>query len=459
MSKLETHRPQYHLTPKQNWMNDPNGLIFLNGYYHVFYQHHPYSTDWGPMHWGHARSKNLLDWEHLPIALYPDDNGTIFSGSIVYDQYNTCGLVPSGGLVAVFSYSSQALGVAYSVDEGLTWTMYDQNPVLPALLKDFRDPKVFRYDGSWVMVIAACDRVMFYRSENLLSWTKTGEFYLLVVDGVWECPDLFPLKYMGTTKWVLLVSFGSNAVGGGSGTGYFIGDFDGTTFRTSDPFNWLDFGRDNYAGVTWSGLSDDKRLFIAWMSNWVYAKHIPSHGWRGAMTLPRYLTLKNCGGEARLAQSPVLPESQGKGIFLRKLSINSELSATFPVMETYLLSFTIAESSATSFQVYLSRKESEEIVLLIDFLRQITRLNRTASGIVDFETSFVDTPWAQLHHTNNVDVTIFVDSSTIEVFIAQGTTVISSLFFPREKGGVILLKAEHGSVLLENFTLNEYGGR
>jgi fructan beta-fructosidase len=265
----EKYRPQIHFTPKTGWMNDPNGMVFYNGTYHLMYQYNPDSTVWGPMHWGHATSKDLIHWEHRPIALYPDSLGTIFSGSAVVDLPNTSGFGKDGKppLVAIFTHHDHAgeragsstyqnQSIAYSVDEGKTWTKYSGNPVVknPGI-KDFRDPKVSWHQASkkWIMTLATLDRISFYSSPNLKDWTKESEFGKDVGahGGVWECPDLFPLDVNGKTIWVLLVSINPGGPNGGSATQYFTGDFDGKTFT---PFQtdtrWIDYGPDNYAGVT-----------------------------------------------------------------------------------------------------------------------------------------------------------------------------------------------------------------
>jgi len=320
----EFYRPNYHFTPKANWMNDPNGMFYLNGTYHLYFQHYPDDNVWGPMHWGHATSKDLIQWKEQPIALYPDELGLIFSGSAVVDKENTSGFGKDGiaPVVAIYTYHNmdgekagdidfQTQGIAYSLDEGMTWTKYSDNPVIknPGI-KDFRDPKVIwdNQTNKWIMSLAAGNKIMFYSSANLIDWTLESEFGADKGEhgGVWECPDLFPMKLEGseTTKWVLLVSINPSGPNGGSATQYFIGDFDGHNFVLDKDFEkqlqqknsiWLDYGRDNYAGVTWSNIpeSDGRHLFIGWMSNWDYARDVPTYKWRSTMTIARELKLKN----------------------------------------------------------------------------------------------------------------------------------------------------------------------
>ncbi|MEL6925104.1 MAG: glycoside hydrolase family 32 protein, partial [Bacteroidota bacterium] len=320
----EKHRPQFHFSPPAKWMNDPNGMVYYEGEYHLFYQHYPDSTVWGPMHWGHAVSSDMINWEHLPIGLYPDELGYIFSGSAVVDHNNTSGFGKDGAppMIAIFTHHEpegardesnktfQYQSIAYSNDKGRSWTKYEGNPVVPNPgIRDFRDPKVSWHEASnqWVMVFAAWDQVKFYGSPDLKKWTHLSDFGKTHGShgGVWECPDLFPLQVEGTneTKYVLLVSINPGAPNGGSGTQYFVGDFDGRSFVLDENFSgqvqnengvWIDYGRDNYAGVTWSDIpeTDGRRLFLGWMSNWHYAQVVPTDTWRSAMTLPRVLSLK-----------------------------------------------------------------------------------------------------------------------------------------------------------------------
>jgi fructan beta-fructosidase len=292
----EKHRPQFHFSPPAHWMNDPNGMVYFEGEYHLFYQHYPDSSVWGPMHWGHAVSADLVHWENLPIALYPDSLGYIFSPWSI--GTTPVAWVKNGQppLVAVFTYHNaegekagrnnyQTQGIAYSNDKGRTRTKYARNPVVadPGI-RDFRDPKVRWDEGTkqWLMVLAAQNQVKFYRSSDLKNWQHLSDFGKQWGGhgGVWECPDFFPMKVGNTaqTKWVLLLNINPGGPNGGSGTQYFVGSFDGKSFHLDDTFAravanekavWLDYGRDNYAGVTWSDVpeADGRRLFMGWMSN------------------------------------------------------------------------------------------------------------------------------------------------------------------------------------------------
>ena len=315
----QMYRPNFHFTPQKGWMNDPNGMFFANGYYHLFYQYYPEGNVWGPMHWGHAISKDLIKWEELPIAIYPDKDKYIFSGSAVVDASNTSGLKkgtmdPIVAIYTLHDMTKEKAGkidveqqdIAYSNDNGLTWHKFEEgNPVLknPGI-RDFRDPKV-TWDAThkqWIMALAAQDRNQFYKSTNLKDWEYLSDFgkNIGAHGGVWECPDFFEIKVQGTneTKWVLIQSLNPGGVNGGSGTQYFVGDFDGKTFTLDPNFEqkvskekgvWIDYGKDNYAGVTWNNIpdSDGRRLFIGWMSNWDYAQQVPTTTWRSSMTIPR----------------------------------------------------------------------------------------------------------------------------------------------------------------------------
>jgi fructan beta-fructosidase len=298
------YRPRFHFTPAKNWMNDPNGLVWHKGEYHLFFQHNPQGTQWGHMSWGHAVSKDLLTWEELPVAIAEDQDGAIFSGSAVSD---------GDDLVAIYTRSTesnQSQCIARSNDNGRTFIKYENNPVLDENKKDFRDPKVFRYNDRWIMCAAQPHdhQISFYSSPNLITWKHLSNFGpTAAIGGVWECPDLFPLVIDGEEVWVLIVSLNPGGLYG-SGTQYFIGDFDGTTFvpkySTKEP-RWLDYGKDNYAGVTFSNEPNGKRILIAWMSNWEDVKNHPKTSWTTQMTIPRELGLVKVNGEIVLTQQPI----------------------------------------------------------------------------------------------------------------------------------------------------------
>ena len=309
------YRPNIHFTPPAMWTNDPNGMVYVNGIYHLFYQHYPEAPNWGPMHWGHAVSRDLLHWKHMPIALYPDELGMIFSGSCVYDRENTSGYgtKEKPPIVAVYTnhgrHGLEQQSIAYSTD-GIHFEKSYQNPVIPNPgISDFRDPKAFYnpVKNCWSLVLAAGDRVHFYKSEDLKRWEKTGEFGPEgnLASGVWECPDLFQVEAEdGRKLWVLIVSMTTTTEDGRCRTQYFLGDFDGDKFilkqEEKEPL-WIDFGFDNYAGVTFQNLEEP--LFLGWAMNWGYANETPTGEYCGQMTLARSLRAVKTEKGYRLASS------------------------------------------------------------------------------------------------------------------------------------------------------------
>ena len=300
-------------------MNDPNGLLYYKGKYHLFYQHNPNGILWGDMSWGHAVSTDLFNWEHLPVAIACTERTGIFSGSAVVDYTNSSGFgsLDNPPLVAIYTVhfndeSNQSQHIAYSLDEGLTWTKYADNPVLDLGMKDFRDPKVTwdAVNNHWLMTVAKPQefKIAFFKSKDLKSWQHLSEFGPLgAVSGIWECPDLFMLTTPnGQSKWVLIVSLNPGGITGGSGTQYFIGDWDGQKFTTEQSeTKWIDYGRDNYAGVTFNNTPDARRIFIGWMCNWDYAAKLPSPIWRTSMTTPRELAITEVGKELLLTTHPI----------------------------------------------------------------------------------------------------------------------------------------------------------
>lgn len=454
----EKYRAQVHFTPPEKWMNDPNGMVYFEGEYHLFYQHHPQGTTWGPMHWGHAISTDLVHWEHRPIALEPDENGQIFSGSAVVDWEDTSGFFGGKpGLVAIFTHADaypgtgrprQRQSIAYSQDKGRTWTVYAGNPVLSdEQITDFRDPKVFWYapKKEWVMVLAAGDRVHFYTSPNLIEWSFQSEFGAAEGshDGVWECPDLIELPVDGgsdQTKWVLIVSIGDNPqFAEGSRTQYFIGSFDGSVFineASPDTVIWLDHGRDNYAGVTWSDAQapDNGKLFIGWMSNWKYANLTPTISWRSAMTLPRELHLKTGVAGVRLVQKPVseLQKLRMEGLSWSDTAICSDQNLLSGInYEHYEIECEIELGDAEEVGFKLRKSSHEETIVGYNIASQTLFVDRTHSGESGFHEAFPCKHGVQLDASGGrLKLQIFIDHSSIEVFANDGEIVITDQIFP-----------------------------
>ncbi|AYM99055.1 glycoside hydrolase family 32 protein [Chryseobacterium sp. 3008163] len=484
-SEEQLYRPNYHFTPQKGWMNDPNGLFYLNGTYHLFFQYTPFQSvpDFGKMHWGHAVSKDLIKWEELAPAIAYDEKGAIFSGSAVVDKDNTSGFgdgknVP---LVAIFTYhdmkkekageiDAQSQAIAYSLDNGKTWTKYSNNPVLknPGI-KDFRDPKVF-WDAKrkqWVMGLAVQDRQHFYASKNLKDWTFLSEFGKDFGGhgGVWECPDLFPIKVEGTSeeKWVLIVNINPGGPNGGSAAQYFVGDFDGKTFKMDDVFTkqlekekvvWLDWGRDNYASVSFDNVPDNKRVIIGWMSNWDYSPNVPTEKWRGSSTIPREVILKRSKEGYTLKNIPVsqLKNYEGKAVKKeinlvsdKKLISKGEIDLSKAVIDVDLKKMTKGV-----YTFALKNSLGEQVIFGIDNNKQELFIDRTKSGKTDFKNNFADriskAPLSKSYQ--NAMLKIVLDKTSIEIFFNNGEKVMTEIFFPNESFSELSLSTDtKGSTL------------
>ncbi len=486
---LEQHRPVFHFTPPQKWMNDPNGMVFFEGEYHLFYQHYPDSTVWGPMHWGHAMSTDLVNWEHLPIALYPDELGYIFSGSAVIDWKNTSGFGKNGQppMIAIFTHHDpvgeksgsntfQYQSIAYSNDKGRTWTKYEGNPVIPNPgVRDFRDPKVIWDDDSeqWVMVFAAQNHIKFYGSPNLKDWTHLSDFghEWGTHAGVWECPDLFPLivKGKGEKKWVLLQSLNPGGPNGGSGTQYFVGDFDGKNFvldesfaknLTQDSTIWLDYGRDNYAGVTWSDVpqSDGRRLFMGWMSNWDYAQVVPTENWRSAMTIARNLVLKKTYLGYRLFSEPVKEMATlNKDTTVFKFDPDGHylqpIAKDRKILGKVTLNFSYDENTDGFVALQLSNSKNENYWIGYTTKSGQFFSDRQAAGKINFSEKFATKKHTAPRFSNskNIEMEVFLDVASAELFADKGWTTMTDIFFPNEDFNQLDLKV----VDVEGFVLHE----
>jgi len=616
----EPHRPTFHFTPPSKWMNDPNGMFFYEGEYHLFYQYYPEGTTWGPMHWGHAVTKDLVTWEHLPIALYPDSLGYIFSGSAVVDHQNTSGFGIDGEppIVALYTYHDmekeqagaidyQSQALAYSNDRGRTWVKYEGNPVLPNLgIRDFRDPKVIWDADSkqWVMVLAAWDEVQLFGSPNLKEWNALSSFGKTYGShaGVWECPDLFPMivEETGEKKWVLLLSINPGSPNGGSGTQYYVGDFDGTQFildpayesffgmveaqvpdegvlfadfedgygdwtiegaafgeepargalpgqeavtgyngdflvnsfyggdqstgkltsprfKIEQPFInfligggndklrtamhlvidgkpvrsaagankdhlnwtswevseyigqeahleivdtnpggwghilvdhivfaneravgayekavWLDYGRDNYAGVTWSNIpeSDGRHLFIGWMSNWDYAQVVPTKSWRSAMTIPRSLSLRQTPEGLRLFSQPVKELETLRG---EKQEVITPGKLPFFQSGTEMI-ITFQKPISGKVEIELMNALGNRYAIGYDADRDAYYSDRRQSGKTDFSTVFASdmhiAPRAS--QADLIQMHLFFDRASVELFADGGLTCMTDVYFPEE---------------------------
>ncbi len=451
----EPHREQFHFSPKAHWMNDPNGMVYYQGTYHLFFQYYPNGTTWGPMHWGHTTSKDMVYWQEQPIALYPDNLGLIFSGSVVVDTDNTSGFGRNGQvpLVAIFTHHNQTLektksdtfqyqSIAYSLDAGKSWTKYAGNPVLPNPgIVDFRDPKVrwFAPTKRWIMTLATKDRITFYSSPNLKNWTKESEFgeKLGAHGGVWECPDLFPLTHDGKTVWTLLSSINPGGPNGGSATQYFLGDFDGHTFKPlTTKTRWMDYGPDNYAGVTFANTGN-RTMLMGWMSNWDYANTVPTEGWRSTMTVPRELGLRMAANELYLTSVPVkeLSSLDGKTTTLTNLTLTDkaqDLTARLGgKATTYKL--TMTAPATADVELILSNSAGNELLIGYDNASNTYYIDRRKSGKVSFDKSFARRSTApRLSTDRTLSLSLLVDVASVELVADDGLSVMTGIFFPEQ---------------------------
>jgi fructan beta-fructosidase len=472
----ERHRPQYHFTPRQNWMNDPNGLVYYDGQYHLFFQHNPYGNTWGNMSWGHATSTDLVHWKHQPIAIREEGNEMIFSGSAVVDEKNTSGFGEEGGkapMVAIYTSHyeegegfNQAQSLAYSTDSGETWTKYEGNPVLDHETPDFRDPKVFRYKDKWVMVVALSTehKVQLYESQNLKEWSLMSEFGPAgATGGVWECPDLFELPVDGNpedTRWVLEVDINPGAFSGGSGAQYFVGDFDGTTFTEDESVRdegealWVDYGKDFYAAITWNNVPSGRRLWVGWMNNWSYANEIPTSPWRSAQSVPRKLKLRTIDGDPRLVQEPAeeLEQLRQRHQRVEGLTVGSgeqSLSGEGISGKALELEATLSVSEANRAGFKVRGGESQETVIGYDTESGEVYVDRTDAGKEDFSAAFPARMTAPLRvEDGEVTLRVLVDWSSVEVFAQNGARILTSRIFPDSESQDVRFFARGGEAEL-----------
>lgn len=430
----EQYRPQIHYTPAKNWTNDPNGLVYVNGTYHLFYQYNPQGNSWGNMSWGHATSTDLVHWKEQAVALTHDDLGAAFSGSAVVDKDNTAGF-GAGAIVAIYTSADkyQQQSIAYSTD-GINFTKYANNPVIASTRADFRDPKVFWYETGkkWVMELATGNNhsIELWSSPDLKNWSHMSDFTVSTAScnrGQWECPDLFPLTYNGQEKWIQIVSTNPGGPVAGSGTMYFIGSFDGTKFTPDESYNypmWLDYGADNYAGVTWNN-TDGRRTYIGWMNNWNYAGNVPASPWRSAMTLPRDLKLESCNGKLVVASSVV---SEIESLAGDWADYNGSMNASDGAWQARLTVPTTKDWSIT-----LSNEAGNQYNLRYDANEGMIFANRGINcGETSFSTVFAIPSIKMPVNTDkeNITLDLYIDRSSVEIFADGGTTTMTNIVFP-----------------------------
>lgn len=451
MTNKEMFRPVYHHTPVYGWMNDPNGMFYKDGVYHLYFQYNPYGSVWGNMHWGHSTSTDLMHWNFEGCAIVPDAWGAIFSGSCVVDHNNTAGF-GKGAVVAFYTSAKatpwgdvQSQSMAYSLDNGKTFTKYEGNPILTSSEKDFRDPKIFWYAPGkhWVMMLAVGQHMEIYSSVNLKEWKKESEFGAMqgAHGGVWECPDLVEIPVEGTRekKWVLICNLNPGGPLGGSAAQYFVGSFDGKKFVNESPTQtkWMDWGKDNYATVTWNNAPDGRCIALGWMSNWQYANNVPTRQYRSANTLARDLTLYREGQELYLKSTPSVEVKKARG---KKVSIPSfkvsekhEMVNLFEEKQgAYEVEIVIQNTGASKIAFCLLNDKGEKVSMYYDLNRKQFVMDRSESGTVDFSKDFPAVTVAPANVDKELTLRLFVDRSSIEAFGEDGKFVMTNLVFPSQ---------------------------
>lgn len=473
MANKESFRPVYHHTPAYGWMNDPNGMFYKDGVYHLYFQYNPYGSVWGNMHWGHSTSTDLMHWKFEGCAIVPDAWGAIFSGSCVVDHNNTAGF-GKGAVVAFYTSAKatpwgdiQMQSMAYSLDNGKTFTKYEGNPILTSSEKDFRDPKVFWYAPGkhWVMILAVGQHMEIYSSVNLKEWKKESEFGAMqgAHGGVWECPDLVEIPVEGTRekKWVLICNLNPGGPFGGSAAQYFVGSFDGKKFVNESPTQtkWMDWGKDNYATVTWNNAPDGRCIALGWMSNWQYANNVPTRQYRSANTLARDLTLYREGQELYLKSTPSVEVKKARG---KKVSIPSfkvsekhEMINLFEEKQgAYEVEIVIQNAGASKIAFCLLNDKGEKVSMYYDLNRKQFVMDRSESGKVDFSKDFPAVTVAPANVDKELTLRLFVDRSSIEAFGEDGKFVMTNLVFPSQPYVKMCFEADKNGYAVK--TLNVY---
>jgi fructan beta-fructosidase len=457
----EKYRPRFHFTPEKNWINDPNGLIYYGGEYHMFYQYNPYENIWGHMSWGHAVSKDLIHWTELPVALKEEGEIAIFSGSAVMDPMNTSGFVKKNGqvpMIAIYTADikdkNQSQHIAYSLDSGRTFTKFEFNPVIDLDRKDFRDPKVFWYEPArrWVMLAVLADqkKIKFFHSKTLKAWTMMSEFGPVGdTSGIWECPDLFRVPVIGSPgnyKWVLLNSPAPYMQ-------YFVGDFNGTKFTNenrNDKIYRPDYGPDYYAAITFNNMiSSIGPVSIGWVNNWLYGKQIPTDVWRGAMSLPRSLAVKRVGNEWILVQSPVEQFNSVRGP-AKSFSAATPINLTTSSFE---LEWNWKDDGVGVSEMILGNSE-----LVVRFNKATREVELDRSG---GSKSFQNEEFRKLSQFRSVfpipangdlKFRLIFDQSIAELFVGDGELVMTAQVFPENLNQLRFINTDH------QFTLREIAG-
>lgn len=461
----EKYRPAFHHTPLYGWMNDPNGMFYKDGTWHLYYQYNPYGSKWQNMSWGHSTSTDLVNWNHEPVAIRPNGLGSIFSGSAVIDADNTAGF-GEDAVVALYTSAatSQVQSMSVSTDGGETFSVYPGNPVIPNS-REARDPKVFWHDktGRWIMLLAAAldHEMVIYSSPDLINWTRESSFGRGYggQDGVWECPDLIKLPVNGSKKekWVLICNLNPGGPFGGSATQYFVGDFDGHKFTCDHAVNdtrWMDYGKDHYATVTWHNAPDNRTVALGWMSNWQYANDVPTMQFRSANTLPRDLSLFRApDGDLYLSVLPSPEVEAMRGEPTSHPAFNLADSVSFPIAATdgiceIDLSYNLKDAKGLS--IILSNSDGEKVTMKYDPRKHSFLMDRQESGLTKFSRHFPTTTVAPtLSRSPKGSLRLFVDRCSIEAFDGNGNFAMTNLVFPQKPYDTITLVSDGGKSRIE----------
>lgn len=468
IANREKFRPAFHHSPDYGWMNDPNGMFYKDGEWHLCYQHNLYGSMWGNMSWGHAVSKDLIHWKQLPTAIDQDAWGTIFSGSSVVDKNNTAGF-GKNAIIAIYTSCDQRQmqSLSYSTDNGRTFHKYADNPIIISD-KECRDPKVFWNEkaGKWNLILASAleHEMWIYSSDDLKHWNKESVFgkgYGCQA-GVWECPDLMELPVRGTKekKWIMIVNLNPGGLFGGSATQYFTGDFDGKTFvcdTKPETTKWMDYGKDHYATVSWSNQPEGRHLVMAWMSNWQYASTVPTQQYRSANSLPRELSLyKTAEGEYNLVVEPAkeIESMRMKPMAYGAFSLsNKETVKALPTEGVCEIDISLKPTSAQKVVLKLSNRKGEEVVMIYDRKDKSFSMDRTKSGLVGFSDDFPVVTQAPCPIRSQQTLRLFIDRSSIEAFDGEGRFSMSNIVFPSEPYTNLSIQVENGSCKVSDLTI------
>lgn len=475
-SNREKFRPVYHHTPTYGWMNDPNGMFYKDGVYHLYFQHNPYGSTWGNMTWGHSTTTDLVNWKFEGDAILPDAWGSIFSGSSVVDHDNTAGF-GEGAVVAFYTSAKpspwgdvQMQNMAYSLDNGMTFTKYEHNPVITSTKRDFRDPKVFWYapDKHWVMILAGGQEMDIYTSPDLKDWKYESSFGAKqgAHGGVWECPDLVELPVEGTKekKWVLICNINPGGPFGGNAAQYFVGTFNGKKFVNESPTQtkWMDWGKDHYATVTFNNAPDGRCIALGWMSNWQYQGVLPTLQYRGSNTIARDLTLYRQDGELllRCAPSPEIEKARKENTIIPPFKVSD--SYEIPVLLSnnegaYEINMTIKNGGASRIAFTLSNEEGEKVNMYYDVMRKQFVMDRSESGKVDFSADFPAVTVAPVADTDEINLRLFVDRTSIEAFGENGEFVMTNQVFPTSPYNKMSFVSWRGNYSVKSITMYKLG--